>query len=165
MAAAMMMQIPMDMAPTRIASAMLCSCTISFHRWYGVSLSITRNAMMKISMPRKANASAAMILPSGTRFILFASGVVMIETVNGTIGAWIITNGLGNIFQLADPVEAPAAVLRKRGASENQHSVRKIKFSEHCLILRISDSNGGMITFRPAHPFKIHGAPGDGDSR
>ena len=29
---AMMMQMPMDMAPIRIASAMLCSCTISFHK-------------------------------------------------------------------------------------------------------------------------------------
>jgi hypothetical protein len=31
-------------------------------------------------------------LPSGTRFILFASGVMVIEAVNGTIGAGIITN-------------------------------------------------------------------------
>jgi hypothetical protein len=73
--------------------------------------------MMKMSMPRKANASAAMILPSGTRFILFASSVVVVAAVNGAIGAGIVTNGLGNIFQLADPVEAPAVVLSEAGAS------------------------------------------------
>src|SRR5580658_6906364 len=131
MAAAMMMQMPRDMAPTRMASAMLFSWTISFQRWYGVSLSITANAMMKMSMPIKANTSAAMMLPSGTRFILFTSGVVVIEAVDGTIGAGIITNGLGNIFQLADLVEAPAVVLGKTCASEDQHSVCEIEFSEH----------------------------------
>src|SRR5271168_558860 len=131
MAAAMMMQMPSDMAPTRMASAMLCSWTISFQRWYGVSLSITTNAMMKMSMPIKANTSAEMMLPSGTKFILFASGVVVIEAVNGTIGARIITNGLGNIFELVDAVEAPAVVLGSAGASKNQDSIREIKFFEH----------------------------------
>src|SRR5208282_3756935 len=131
MAAAMMMQMPRDMAPTRMASAMLCSCTISFQRWYGVSLSITTNAMMKISMPIKANTSAAMMLPSGTRFILFASGVMVIEAVNGTIGAGIITNGFGNIFHLVDPVETPSVILGEACASEDQESIREIEFSEH----------------------------------
>src|SRR5271163_5202783 len=126
----MMMQMPRDMAPTRMASAMLCSWTISFQRWYGVSLSITTNAMMKMSMPIRANTSAEMMLASGTRFILFASGVMVIEAVDGTIGAGIITNGLGNIFQLADPVEAPAVVLGKARATEDQHSIREIEFSE-----------------------------------
>src|SRR6476661_5129540 len=121
--------------------------------------------MMKMSMPRKANASAAMILPSGTRFILFASGVVVIETVYGTIGTGIITNGLGNVFQLANSVEAPAAMLGKARASEDQHSISEIEFSEHCLVLRIPDSNGGMIAFCPAHALKVDGAPGDSDGR
>jgi hypothetical protein len=72
-----------------------------------------------------------MTLPSGTRFILFASGVMVIEAVDGTIGAGIVTNGLGNIFQLVDAVEAPAMILGETGASENQESIRKIEFSEH----------------------------------
>src|SRR5271168_1344105 len=131
MAAAIIMQMPRDMAPTKIASAMLCSWTISFQRWYGVSLSITTNAMMKMSMPIRANTSAETMLASGTRFILFASGVMVIEAVDGTIGAGIITNGLGNIFYLADPVEAPALILGEAGASENQESIREIEFSEH----------------------------------
>src|ERR1700688_143924 len=137
MAAAIMMQMPRDMAPTRMASAMLCSWTISFQRWYGVSLSITANAMMKISMPIKANTSAAMMLPSGTRFILFASGVMVIEAIDGTIGAGIITNGLGNVFQLADAVKTPAVVLGKARAAKHHQSISEIKFSEHRLILRI----------------------------
>src|SRR5271169_5714970 len=131
MAAAIMMQMPRDIAPTRMASAILCSWTISFQRWYGVSLSITTNAMMKISMPISANTSAETMLASGTRFILFASGVMVIEAVNGTIGAGIVTNGFGNIFHLIDPVEAPAVILGEAGASEDQESIRKIQFSEH----------------------------------
>ena len=54
MAAAMMMQMPMDIAPIRMASAMLCSCTISFQRWYGVALSMMTNDRMKIRMPMNA---------------------------------------------------------------------------------------------------------------
>jgi hypothetical protein len=56
---------------------------------------------------------------------------MVIEAVNGTIGAGIVTNGLGNIFHLADLVEAPAVILREAGTSENQESIREIKFSEH----------------------------------
>src|ERR1700721_1949566 len=121
--------------------------------------------MMKISMPIKANTSAAMMLPSGTRFILFASGVMVIEAVDGTIGAGIVTNGLGNIFQLADAVEAPAVVLGKAGASEDQHSIREIKFSKHGSILRTANLDGRMIAFGPAHSFETERAPSDGDSR
>src|SRR5580692_7963637 len=127
----MMMQMPRDIAPTRMASAMLCSWTISFQRWYGVSLSITTNAMMKMSMPIRANTSAEMMLASGTRFILFASGVMVIEAVNGTIGAGIVTNGLGNIFQLVDPVKTPPVILGEACTSEDQEAISEIEFSEH----------------------------------
>jgi hypothetical protein len=86
---------------------------------------------MKMSMPIRANTSAETMLASGTRFILFASGVMVIEAVNGTIGAGIITNGLGNILHLADLVEAPSVILGEACASEDQQSIREIKFSEH----------------------------------
>jgi hypothetical protein len=56
---------------------------------------------------------------------------MVIEAVNGTIGAGIITDGLGNIFYLADPVKTPALILGEAGASEYQESIREIKFSEH----------------------------------
>jgi hypothetical protein len=56
---------------------------------------------------------------------------MVIEAVNGTIGAGIITNRLGNIFHLVDPVEAPAMILGKSRAPENQESIGEIKFSEH----------------------------------
>src|SRR5580693_6769788 len=105
--------------------------------------------MMKISMPIRANTSAETMLASGTRFILFASGVVVIEAVDGTIGAGIVANGLGNIFQLGGSVETPAVVLREAGAAENQHSVSEIKFSEHRLLPRICEFNGRMIAFGP----------------
>src|SRR5260370_31744221 len=127
----MMMQMPRDMAPTRMASAMLCSCTISLHKWYGVSLSITRNAMMKMSIPINAKTRALTILPSGTRFILFASGVMVIEAVNRTVGPGIIANGLRNILELIDGVEAPSAVLPKSGGAKRQEPGEKIKSSGH----------------------------------
>src|SRR5271169_560803 len=167
MAAAIMMQMPRDIAPTRMASAILCSWTISFQRWYGVSLSITTNAMMKMSMPIKANTSAEMMLPSGTRFILFASGVMVIEAVDGTIGAGIITNGLGDILQLVDPVEAPALILGEASASEDQESICEIDFSKHCSFLRIPELNQHrrMIALGPASAFETDGTPGDGDGR
>src|SRR5580692_4575161 len=165
MAAAMMMQMPRDMAPTRMASAMLCSWTISFQRWYGVSLSITTNAMMKMSMPIRANTSAAMMLPSGTRFILFASGVMVIEAVDGTIRAGIVANRLGDIFQLSDTVQTPAVILRETGSSKNEQSVSEIKFSEHRLLLRISDFDRRMIALGPAHAFESDRAPRDRDRR
>jgi hypothetical protein len=85
-----------------------------------------------MSMPIKANTSAEMMLPSGTRFILFPSGVMVIETVDGTIGSGIVANGLGNIFQLSDTIKAPAVVLSEAGASKNEHAICQIKFSEHC---------------------------------
>src|SRR5260370_37316921 len=116
----MMMQMPRDMAPTRMASAMLCSCTISLHKWYGVSLSITMNAMMKMSIPINAKTRALTMLPSGTRFILFASGVMVIEAVNRTVRPRIITNRLRNIFELIDGVEAPSAELAESGGVQGQ---------------------------------------------
>src|SRR6266436_679419 len=127
----MMMQMPRDMAPTRIASAMLCSCTISFQRWYGVSLSITMKAMTKIKIPTNAKTSAATMLPSGTRFILFASCVVVIEAVNRTVGPRIIADGLRNILELIGGVEAPATVLAEGRGAENQESIQKIELSKH----------------------------------
>src|SRR5580704_309879 len=121
--------------------------------------------MMKMSMPIKANTSAAMIFPSGTRFILFASGVMVIEAVDGTIGSGIITNGFGNVFQLADAVETPAVVLSKARAAEDQHSIREIKFSKHGSVLRTDNLDGRMIAFGPAHALETERAPSDGDSR
>src|SRR5436190_24131090 len=113
----MIMQMPRDMAPTRMASAMLCSCTISFQRWYGVSLSITMKAMTKIRIPTNAKTSAATMLPSGTRFILFASCVMVIAAVNGTVRAGIIADGLRNVFELIDGVETPVAILTEGGCA------------------------------------------------
>src|SRR4029077_4968239 len=127
----MMMQMPRDMAPTRMASAMLCSCTISFQRWYGVSLSITMKAMTKMRIPTNAKTRAATMFPSGTRFILFASCVVVIASVNRAVRAGIIADGLWNILELIDGVEAPAAVLAESRGAENQGAIQKIEFSEH----------------------------------
>src|SRR6266481_6566101 len=127
----MMMQMLSDIALTRMASAMLCSCTISFQRWYGVSLSISMKAMTKIKIPTNAKTSAATMLPSGTRFILFASSVMVVDTINRTVGPRIIADGLRNIFELIDGVEAPATVLAEGRGSENQESIQKIELSKH----------------------------------
>src|SRR6266481_4246502 len=127
----MMMQMPRDMAPTRMASAMLCSCTISFQRWSGVSLSITMKAMTKIKIPTNAKTRAATMLPSGTRFILFASCVMVIEAVNRAVRAGVIAHGFRNVFELIDGVEAPAAILAESSCAEHQSAIEEIEFSEH----------------------------------
>src|SRR6266852_748782 len=89
------------------------------------------NAMTKMKIPTNAKTSAATILPSGTRFILFASCVVVIAAVNRAVRAGIIADGFRNILELIDGVEAPAAVLAESGGAENQESIEKIEFSEH----------------------------------
>src|SRR5260370_41208886 len=89
------------------------------------------NAMMKMNIPINAKTSAATTLPSGTRFILFASCVMVIAAVNRAVRAGIIADGLRNVFELIDSVEAPAAVLAESGGAENQSAIEKIKFSEH----------------------------------
>jgi len=55
------------------------------------------NAMTKIKIPTNAKTRAAMMLPSGDRFILFASCVMVIAAVNRAVRAGIIADGLWNI--------------------------------------------------------------------
>src|SRR5258708_12739886 len=74
---------------------------------------------MKIRIPTNAKTSAATTLPSGTRFILFASSVMVIAAVNRAVRAGIIADGLRNVLELIDGVEAPAAVLAESGGAEN----------------------------------------------
>src|SRR6266699_277148 len=64
------------------------------------------NAMTKIRIPTNAKTSAAMMLPSGTRFILFASCVMVRAAVNRAVRAGIIADGLRNVFELVDVVVA-----------------------------------------------------------
>src|SRR5258708_31235309 len=88
-------------------------------------------AMTKIRIPTNAKTNAATMLPSGTRFILFASCVMVIETVNRAVRAGIIADRLRNVFELIDGVEAPAAVLAESGRAEHQSTIEKIEVSEH----------------------------------
>src|SRR5260370_2947180 len=89
------------------------------------------NARTKKGIPTKAKTSAAMMLPSGTRFILFASCVMVIAAVNRAVRAGIITDRLWNVFELIDGVKAPAAILAKSGRAENQESIKNVEFPEH----------------------------------
>src|SRR5258706_15944857 len=89
------------------------------------------NAMTKIRIPTNAKTSAATTLPSGTRFILFASCVMVIAAVNRAVRAGIIADGLRNVFELIDSVEAPAAGLAESGGAVKQSAIEKIEFSEN----------------------------------
>jgi hypothetical protein len=42
---------------------------------------------------------------------------MVIASVNGPVRAGIIADGLGNIFELIDSVETPAAVLAESGGA------------------------------------------------
>src|SRR5712664_3349833 len=87
--------------------------------------------MTKMKIPINAKTSAATTLPSGTRFILFASCVVVIAAVNRAVRAGIIADGLRNVFELIDGVEAPASILAESSGTENQCAIEKVEFSEH----------------------------------
>src|SRR3979490_1790471 len=89
------------------------------------------NAMMKMNIPINAKTSAATMLPSGTRFISFASCVMVIAAINRAVRAGIIADGLRNVLELIDGVEAPAAVLAESGGAENQGAIEKVEFPEH----------------------------------
>jgi hypothetical protein len=56
---------------------------------------------------------------------------MVIASVNGAVRAGIIADGLRNVFQLIDSVEAPTAVLAESGGAESQEPIEKIEFSEH----------------------------------
>jgi hypothetical protein len=72
-----------------------------------------------------------MMLPSGTRFILFASGVMVIAVVNRAVRTRIIADRLGNVLDLIDGVEAPATVLAEGHGAKSEKSKNEIEFSEH----------------------------------
>src|SRR6266705_6893330 len=83
---------------------------------------------MMMQMPRDM---APTRMASGTRFILFASCVMVIADVNRAVRAGIIADGLRNVFELVDGVEAPAAILAEGGRAENQESIKNVEFPEH----------------------------------
>jgi hypothetical protein len=56
---------------------------------------------------------------------------MVIEDVNRTVRARIIADGLGNIFDLIDVVEAPAAVLAESRRTQSEKPIEKIESSEH----------------------------------
>src|SRR6202521_2214079 len=89
------------------------------------------NAMMKMNIPINAKTSAATTLPSGTRFILFASCVMVIAAVNRALRTGIIADGLRNVFELIAGAETPAAVCAESGGGENQSAIENIGFAEH----------------------------------
>src|SRR5260370_17112259 len=88
-------------------------------------------AMTNIRIPTNANTNAATMLPSGTRFILFASCVMVIEAVNRAVRAGIIADRLRNVLELIDGVEAPAAILAESSCAEHQSAIEKIEFPEY----------------------------------
>jgi hypothetical protein len=56
---------------------------------------------------------------------------MVIEDVDRSVRAWIIADGLRNIFDLIDVVEAPAAVLAESRRAQGEKSKEKIESSEH----------------------------------
>src|SRR5712692_10181811 len=127
----MMMHIPMDIAPTRIASAIFCSSTISFHRWYGVILSVTAKATRKIRMPSSAKMRAFSRAPGWNSIMSFSSDVMWKAAVDGAVGARIVPHRAGNALHFIDPQRAPAAILGPRRQDQQQQAVAKIDGMSH----------------------------------
>jgi hypothetical protein len=129
----MITHIPMDIAPIRMASAVFFSSTISLHKWYGVNLSMNKNAATKMRMPKNEYNKA---FPRFARkgCISFSSKVVGIRGVDAPIGAGIVPNRLGNVLDLVDPLQTPAVVLRSAQEAEYHQAVCQEK-SVHEVLL------------------------------
>jgi hypothetical protein len=56
---------------------------------------------------------------------------MVIAAINRAVRSGIIADGLRNVFELIDGVEAPAAVLAESGGAKSQEPIKKIEFSEH----------------------------------
>src|SRR4029077_4200339 len=89
------------------------------------------NATTKMNIPINAKINALTMFPIGAKFILFASCVMVITAVNRAVRAGIVADRFGNVLELIDGVEAPAAVLAESGGAKSQEPVEQIKFSEH----------------------------------
>src|SRR5262245_10916198 len=106
----MMRQIPRDIAPTTTASAEFFSSTISFHNWYGVIRSITKNETPKMITPRSAKTTALttkLILTMNSRS--FAS-FVGVSRVNAAIDARVVTDRLRYVVYLVICHETGAGI-------------------------------------------------------
>src|ERR1700742_352222 len=71
------------------------------------------------------------MLPSGTKFILFASSVVVVAAVDRAIGTRIVSDRARNIFDLIDAIQAHAAVLSDADAAQHHEAVEQIEFCKH----------------------------------
>src|SRR6476619_6957291 len=106
----MMRQIPRDMAPTTMARAEFFSSTISFHNWYGVIRSMTKNETPKMITPRNAKTTALitkLILTMDSRSYASFVGV---SRVNAAIDARVVTNRLRYVVYLVIRHEACAGI-------------------------------------------------------
>jgi hypothetical protein len=54
-----------------------------------------------------------------------------IAAVNRAVRTRIIADGLGNVLDLIDCVEAPATVLAESRGAKGEKSKKEIEFSEH----------------------------------
>src|SRR5260370_41383975 len=73
---------------------------------------------------------------------------MVIAAVNLAVRTGIIANGLWNVLELIDGVEAPPVVLAEGGGTESQEPIEKIEFSEHYssspeLVEKLDNSMGG----------------------
>src|SRR5207247_7746631 len=114
-----MMQIPSDIAPTTIASAKLCSSTISFHNLYGVSLSIIRNEIQKMITPRKANTIAFTTKPILT---IRCSSFVRVPCIDATVDARIIPDRFRHVFDFVVAGKDRTPVCRVRRQRKQERS-------------------------------------------
>ena len=66
-----------------------------------------------------------------TRFMLFASCVVVIAAVDRAIRTRIVAYGPGNVFDFVHGVHAPAAILRHGNRAKHEEPIDQIQLVEH----------------------------------
>src|SRR5262245_3409058 len=78
-----------------------------------------------------------------------ASKVAGMVAVVRAIGAWVVTDGLGNVLNLVDHHGSPAAVLRPAGEAEQRQSIDEIEgMSQHLLV------SGRVVALAPPAGFE-----------
>src|SRR5581483_6363693 len=91
---------------------------------------MTTKAITKTTMPSAAKITAFTTLLT-TGAILFASGVMMVVAVDGTVRAGIVAHRAGNVFDFVDRCQAPSVVLGGSEHPKHKHPVEHVQDADH----------------------------------
>jgi hypothetical protein len=87
---------------------------------------------VKTRIPRNANTTAFTTLTS-VELISFASRVMVIGAVDGSIGTRVVAHGARDVFNFVYGGQTPALKLRNTEPGQHGESVNQVKSANHSL--------------------------------